>query len=94
MKRRGFLSTSIGTGSALTALAGCEQPSQREIAQAPAGRGITVKLAGRTLEELREEYRYWLKNIKPLLYLADVLKWTTDTSDSVLVGTRKRSKLG
>jgi len=57
MKRRDFMVVPLGTGAALAGLS-C---SGKETGPAPE----TVvtdggKLAGKTLEELREEYRYWL----------------------------------
>ena len=57
MKRRSFFGTSAGTIAALSGAAGCE----RKTGEASKG-ALSVtengKLAGFTLEELREEYRY------------------------------------
>jgi mannose/cellobiose epimerase-like protein (N-acyl-D-glucosamine 2-epimerase family) len=57
MKRRAFLGTSIGTGVAAAGLAGCGKASTSSPNRVT---GPDGKLAGKTLEELREEHRYWL----------------------------------
>jgi len=63
MKRRAFFGTSAGTAALLTGFTGCatEQKQPAKISQ----KEKTVldengKLAGMTLEGLREEHRYWL----------------------------------
>lgn len=55
MKRRTFLETSVGTGALVSGLACAKEPVKKAPSVTDNG-----KLAGKTLEELREEYRYWL----------------------------------
>lgn len=56
MKRRNFFGAAAAA-SALTAGAGCSGEQQKTSSVADSG---GMKLAGKTLEELREEHRYWL----------------------------------
>jgi len=56
MKRRAFLGVTAAAGAA-AALAGCGKEAGKS---APPAGVSPVKLAGLTLEELREEHRYWL----------------------------------
>ncbi len=56
MKRREFLSVTAAAGAG-AALSGCGKPAGTG---APKADASPVKLAGLTLEELREEHRHWL----------------------------------
>ncbi|MBN1292239.1 MAG: AGE family epimerase/isomerase [Candidatus Latescibacteria bacterium] len=63
MKRRAFLGSSAGSVAVLSGMAGCanEQNQSAQIEQKKKSvLDDTGKLAGMTLEELREEHRYWL----------------------------------
>ncbi|MBT4484074.1 MAG: hypothetical protein HOC71_10410, partial [Candidatus Latescibacteria bacterium] len=61
MKRRNFLGAAAGTGALVSGLAGCAQEHDMEKREKPE-KIVTDNgtLARKTLEELREEYRYWL----------------------------------
>ena len=60
MKRRTFLGATAGSAAALSGLAGCESKSPKSAAPAPSPTVTDVNgmLAGKTLQELRERYRY------------------------------------
>ena len=62
MKRRDFLGASVGTAAALSVIGGCNTPRLHSPA-VHSGRGLSVldsegRLGGKTLEELRDQYRY------------------------------------
>ncbi|OGD17795.1 MAG: hypothetical protein A2W03_14770 [Candidatus Aminicenantes bacterium RBG_16_63_16] len=61
MKRRAFLGVTAAAGAA-AALTGCGKPAGTEAAKTGASKTevAPVKLAGLTLEELREEHRHWM----------------------------------
>jgi len=60
MKRRAFIGTSIGTGALAAGIPGCSGERQTQTTEAAAPVTMNGRLAGKTLEELREEHRYWL----------------------------------
>ena len=67
MKRRTFLESAAGTAAVVTGFAGCTVDQKNSKETAPAG--DRIKLAGKTLEELRDLYRYdLLEDYIPFLY--------------------------
>ena len=68
MQRRNFIGASVGAASALTGLAGCNRPVDGPSGAAPSTSDIGT-LAGYTLEELRDMYRYDLfDDYLPFIY--------------------------
>ena len=68
MKRRAFLGTTAGTVAVISGVAGCAQEQKESPVSLPS---VTVngKLAGKTLEELRDLYRYDLfEDYIPFVY--------------------------
>ncbi len=61
MKRRAFLGTTVGTGVAAAGLSGC---GKAKTASPNLVTGPDGKLAGKTLQELKDEYLYYLNDYK------------------------------
>jgi len=96
MKRRSFLGATVGTGALAAGLSCGTEPAA---VKSPAETTVTDNgtLAGKTLEELREEYRYWLfDDFLPFLdkYVIDHeyggFMCTTDR-DGTNINTNKRT---
>ena len=71
LKRRAFLEASAGTVAAagLTGIVGCERGDSKKSRTQPVASDSEIKLAGRTLEELRDLYRYDLfEDYIPFVY--------------------------
>jgi len=67
MKRRSFFGASAGTAAALSGIAGCQTKPQLPVQsrpQTPMAVGNDGKLAGKTLEELRDQYLNDLNEFK------------------------------
>ena len=67
MKRRAFLGTTAGTAAVLSGLSGCETKTTQTTtvqAEKPMAVGKDGKLAGKTLQELRDQYLYDLNEYK------------------------------
>jgi len=60
LKRRILLATTIALGAVVAAVGVCVPNIHRKSAETPAVTDNIGHLAGRTLEDLREEYRHWL----------------------------------
>ena len=60
MKRRNFFGATVGSAAALAGLAGCEKTTKtsQPTRSVPLVTDDNGRLAGFTLEELREQYRY------------------------------------
>jgi len=72
MKRRAFLGSAAGTAAAVTGLNGCNEGQQGQV-QTSQGKKTVLddngKIGGKTLQELREQYRYdILDDYIPFLY--------------------------
>ena len=63
MDRRSFIGATAGTAASLTGFAGCDSEQKQKSGAGGTDQSVldeNGKLAGITLEELREEHRYWL----------------------------------